>query len=144
MKEKLDFSVVPSQYILCLNGQCPKAATCLRHLAEQSATEDIKYWSIISPKHLAAISGDCPYYRSCEKVRYAKGFIGILENLPHKEMQTVISRLIGHFNQRTYYRVRKGERPLSPSEQRSVLRIIKNCGTTKALEFDAYYEDYDW
>ena len=144
MKEKLDFSVVPSQYILCLNGQCPKAATCLRHLAEQSAPDDIKYWSIISPKHLATISGDCPYYRSSEKVRYAKGFIGMLENLPHKEMQTVIIRLISHFNQRTYYRVRKGERSLSPAEQQNILRILKNSGVTTPVEFDAYYEDYDW
>lgn len=144
MKEELDLSTMPSQYSFCLNHQCPKATTCLRQLAEQSITNEVKYWSVISPKHLATLKGDCPYYRSSQKVRYAKGFIAILGELPHKQMEVVISRLIGHFNQRTYYRVRKGERPLSPSEQRSVLRIIKNCGTTKALEFDAYYEDYDW
>lgn len=144
MKEKLDFSVVPTQYILCLNHQCPKAATCLRQLAEQSAPDDIQCWNIISPKYLSTIKGDCPYYRSCEKVLYAKGFIGMLENLPHKEMQTVISRLIGHFNQRTYYRIRKGERLLSPIEQQQMRRIIKSCGVTQAIEFDAYYEDYDW
>lgn len=144
MKEEIDLSTMPSQYLLCLNQQCPKASTCLRQLAEQSTPSDVKYWNIISPKHLSTLKGDCPYYRSCEKVRFAKGFVGILENLPHKEMQTVISRLIAHFNQRTYYRVRKGERALSPSEQRSVLRIIKNSGTTKPLDFDTYYEDYDW
>lgn len=144
MKEEADFSTMPSQYLLCLNQQCPKAATCLRKLAERIVPDTVQYWSIISPKHLNMLKGDCPYYRPCEKVRFAKGFIGILENLPHKEMQTVISRLMGHFNRRTYYRIRKGERPLSPTEQQSVLRIIKSCGITQPLEFDAHYEDYNW
>lgn len=144
MKEEIDLSTMPSQYLLCLNQQCPKAATCLRQLAEQSTPTDIQYWSIISPKHLATLKGDCPYYRSCEKVRFAKGFVGILENLPHKEMQTVISRLMGYFNRRTYYRVRKGERLLSPDEQQKIRKIIKSCGVAQVLEFDEYLEDYNW
>lgn len=144
MEEELDFSNVPLQYALCLNRQCPKATTCLRQLAEKSAPNTVEYWSIISPKHLSTIKDNCPYYRSATKVRFAKGFIGILENLPHKQMQTVISRLMSHFSERTYYRIRKGERVLSPSEQQEVLRIIKRCGATMPLEFDAYYEDYDW
>ena len=50
-----------------------KANTCLRLLTAQSVPEKIEYWVIISPKHLAAQQGDCPYYRSNVKVRYAKG-----------------------------------------------------------------------
>ena len=91
MKEKLDFSEVPYQYAMCLNQQCLKADTCLRQLAEQSVPEKVEYWSIISPKRLNSIKGDCPYYRSNIKARYAKGFIGILESLPHKQMENVIS-----------------------------------------------------
>ena len=144
MKEELDLSTMPFQYSLCLNRQCPKASTCLRQLVEEHIPDDVQYWSIISPKHLNKLSGDCPYYRSSTKVRFAKGFISILEELPHKQMRTVINHLISFFNRRTYYRTRKGERPLSPAEQQSVMGIIKNCGITNPLEFDTYYDDYDW
>ncbi len=113
MKEKLDFSEVPYQYSMCLNRQCPKADTCLRQLAEQSVPEKVEHWTIISPKRLTTVKGDCPYYRSNIKARYAKGFIGILESLPHKQMESVITHLISFFSRRTYYRVRKGEHTAS-------------------------------
>ena len=144
MKEKLDFSEVPYQYAMCLNQQCPKADTCLRQLAEQSVPEEVEYWSIISPKRLNSIKGNCPYYRSNIKARYAKGFIGILESLPHKQMENVISHLLSFFNRRTYYRVRKGERLLSPAEQQQFINILKYCGVSQPLKFDEYTEAYDW
>ena len=144
MKEKIDFAKVPYQYAMCLNRQCPQANTCLRQLTEQSVPENIEHWVIISPKLLANIKGDCPHYRSNTKVRYAKGFMNILENLPHKQMKPVTSLLINRFSQRTYYRIRKGERLLSPLEQKSILDILKKCGLTGTQEFDGYVEDYEW
>ena len=144
MKEEIDFTKVPYQYAMCLNRKCSKANTCLTQLTEQSVPEKIEYWDILSPKHLAALQGDCPYYRSNTKVRYAKGFIKILEALPYKQMQAVISHLMSFFGRRTYYRVRKGERLLTPSEQQRILTILKNCGVTHPQDFDVYVEDYDW
>lgn len=144
MEEKLDPTIIPHLYALCLNRECPKADTCLRQLAERSIPSHIAFWQVVSPKHIAEMEKDCPYYRSNKKVRYARGFINILDNLPHKQMQAVSLNLIRFFNQRTYYRVRKGERPLSPAEQRAVLSILKQHGVDKPKEFDAYFEAYDW
>ena len=67
----------------------------------------------------------------------------MLEDLPYKQMQTVISHLMSYFGRRTYYRIRKGERLLTPSEQQRILNILKNCGATHLQNFDAYVEDYD-
>ena len=144
MKEKLDFSEVPYQYSMCLNRQCPKANICLRQLAEQSIPEKVEHWTIISPKRLTTTKGDCPYYRSNIKASYAKGFIGILESLPHKQMENVIIHLMSFFSRRTYYRVRKGERLLSPAEQQQVLNVLKHCGVLQPPKFDEYIEAYDW
>lgn len=144
MEEKIDFAKVPYEYGMCVNRQCPKANTCLRQLTEQNIPETVEYWVIISPKLLATIAGNCPHYRSNIKVRYAKGFIQLLENLPHKQMQTVILHLMNYLGRRTYYRSRKGERLLSPTEQRHIQNILKNCGVITPQEFDAYVEDYDW
>ena len=81
MKEEISFTQVPFDYPLCLNGQCPKAATCLRQLAMQSMPTEKDYWKIISPKRLATVKGECPFYRSSQKARYAKGFMNMLNSL---------------------------------------------------------------
>ena len=91
-----------------------KANTCLRLLTAQSVPEKIEYWVIISPKHLAAQQGNCPYYRSNVKVRYAKGFIRMLEDLPYKQMQTVISHLMSYFGRRTSTASAKANASLPP------------------------------
>lgn len=144
MKTEINYSQVPCSYLICLKGECPQANSCLRQLAEQSMPTDVQYCNIISPKYLAAITGACPHYRSSTKVRFAQGFIKLLEDLPYKQMQAVISRLSGYFGRRTYYRVRRGDRLLSLSEQKAVQNILINCGVSQPREFDAYIEEYDW
>ena len=133
MEEEHHFTNIPYNYPLCLNRQCPKASTCLRQLIEQEVPDSAEYWVVISPK-----------YRSSQKVQYAKGCMNILDNLPHKQRQLAIIHLTEYFSRRTYYRIRKGERLLSPAEQRDVQKILKQCGATGKQEFDAYVEDYEW
>lgn len=144
MKTGTNHFQVPYNYQLCLNKECPQANSCLRQLVEQSMPSDIQSWNIISPKYLATLKGTCPHYRSSTKVRLAKGFAKLLDSLPHKQMQAAIAQLLAYFGRRTYYRVRKGERLLSPSEQKVMLNILKNCGISHHKEFDAYLEEYDW
>ena len=43
-----------------------------------------------------------------------------------------------------YYRVRNGERALSPAEQQNIINILKECVVTFSIEFDSYFEDYYW
>ena len=144
MQEKIEYSKVPVNYLMCLNQDCPKADGCLRQRIVQSVPAEIDRWNIVSPKLLAASTGDCPYYKTAEKVRYAKGFIKMLDNLPHKQMQTVIRCLMDFFGYRMYYRARKGERLLSPGEQQNLLKIVENCGVSQPQDFDTYIEEYDW
>lgn len=144
MKTEIDFRQIPFEYALCLNEQCPKADSCLRQLCVQNMPADKEYWNIVSPKRLAALKGDCPFFRSNRKVRYAKGFINMLDSLPYNKRKATISHLMGCFGQRTYYRVRKGERQLSPDEQQTVLNIIRQHHPDIIPEFDAYTEGYVW
>lgn len=135
---------VPTDYPMCLNRECPLASSCLRQLVEQYATKPSDFWVIVSPERIASQQGDCAYYRSSVKVQFAKGFVNILGNLPNKQTKYVIARLINLFSRRTYYRIRKGERLLSPDEQQKVLAIFKEYGANDSLKFDAYVEDYCW
>lgn len=135
---------VPHDYPSCLNHECPRAATCLRQIVVQEVDESSKFLIVINPKHLAALEGECPYYRSSAKVTFAKGFINMLDGMPHKQRQSAIRLLTDRFSQRTYYRIRKGERLLSPAEQQEVLAIMKSCGYNGTPIFDAYTEDFLW
>lgn len=143
-KEIDRFSEVPQDYPLCINYQCPRASTCLRQLVAQEAADSIKFLMIINPKHQATLKKDCPYYRSSTKVRFAKGFMNIIENLTQKQIREVIPQLINRFSERTYYRIRKGERLLSPAEQQSVVNILKKYGAAEPIVFDDYIEGYEW
>jgi hypothetical protein len=144
LEEEVELSEVPFDYPICLNRQCPKASTCLRQLVEQRLGDDIEYWVIVSPKRTVTAKDNCPYYRCCTKVRYAKGLKNILSNLTRKQMSAVVADLTVRFSRRTYYRIRTGERRLSPSEQEEILDILKSCGVTAIDDFDAYYEDFLW
>lgn len=66
---------------------------------------------------LASLKGTCPYYRP-NKVHIR----GIRKPIGELATQTDALRYPGTheaFSRRTYYRVRKGERPLSPPSNRS-------------------------
>ena len=143
-KDVIEYAQVPLDYLMCLDRNCPKAEHCLRQIAEQVVPAEVERLYFINPKFLKMLSGDCPYFRPAVKVRYAKGFVKLLDNLPHKQMQAVIRELNNCFKERTYYRVRKGERLLSPDEQQQVLDIINRRGVDQPLVFDAYVEIYDW
>jgi hypothetical protein len=144
MEAKIDYKRLPDGFAICLKTDCEQGDNCLRMLSAQSVPAEEKVLYIINPQQLVDVTDDCPHFSSSDKVLYAKGFINILMNLPHKQMQVVIRKLIAHFGQRTYYRVRKGERLLSPDDQRDILNILADCGVSEPEDFDAYVEDYDW
>lgn len=142
MKEEISFTQVPFDYPLCLNGQCPKAATCLRQLAMQSMPTEKDYWKIISPKRLATVKGMPSTAQSEGALR--QGFMNMLNSLPYNKRGIAIANLIAGFGQRTYYRARKGERLLLPEEQQSVLNVFRHLDAGMATEFDSYAEGYLW
>jgi hypothetical protein len=144
MKDTINYSQVPDGFLLCLNTKCLRANNCLRQMAGEIVPAEEERIKIVNPKYIATLSDDCAYYYSSEKVRYARGFIKLLGNLPYRKMRAVIRQLIISFGQTTYYRIRKGERLLSPAEQQEILNIIKSSGIDQPQEFDAYIEGYHW
>ena len=54
---------VPTNYTLCIKGDCPKAANCLRHVAVAMMPAEVQRWSIVSPAYLAQMEGEVPLGR---------------------------------------------------------------------------------
>ena len=135
---------VPANYTLCLKGDCLKAETCLRHAAVAMMPAEVKTWSIVSPTYLAQMESECPIYRSAEKVQYARGFIRMMSAMTVKQAHEVKDSIVATFGMNMYYRMRRGERLITPSEQEEIYRLLKNKGVNTRLEFDGYEEGYMW
>ena len=135
---------VPNNYTLCIKGDCPKAANCLRHVTVAMMPAEVERWSIVSPAYLAQMEGECPMYRSAEKVQYARGFVRMMSELTVKQAHAVKEGIIATFGMAMYYRMRKGTRLITPAEQETIYNQLEQQGITERPAFDAYTEDYLW
>ena len=135
---------VPTNYTLCIKGDCPRAAMCLHYKATQMIPADVMKWSILSPAYLAQTEGECPHYRSAEKVKYARGFVRMMSALTVKQAHVVKDSIVATFGMNMYYRMRRGERLITPTEQEAIYQMLEQQGITTRPEFDAYIEDYLW
>ena len=135
---------VPTSYTLCIKSDCPKAAVCLRHKATLMIPADVMKWSILSPAYLAQTEGECPHYRTAEKVKYARGFVRMMSALTVKQAHVVKDSIVATFGMNMYYRMRRGERLITPTEQEAIYQMLEQQGITTRPEFDAYIEDYLW
>ena len=135
---------VPTNYMLCIKSDCPKAATCLRYKATQMMPTEVKTWSILSPAYLAQMKGECPHYRLAEKVRYARGFVRMIRTLPVNISEMVAQKLIARFGRNAYYDMRKGKRTIAPTEQEVIRTVVAECGALQEVVFDSYEENFQW
>ena len=135
---------VPTNYTLCIKSDCPKAATCLRHKATQMMSAEVQTWSILSPAYLAQMEGECPHYRSAERVMYARGFVRMMSAMTVHQAHMVKESLIATFGMAMYYRMCKGTRIITPTEQETIYNLLEQQGITERPAFDAYTEDYLW
>ena len=136
--------IVPNNYTLCIKGDCPKAANCLRHMAMKMMPAEMQKWSILSPAYLAQMEGECPHYRLAEKVQYARGFVRMMSAFTVKQAHALKDSIIATFGMAMYYRMRKGTRLITPAEQETIYQLLEQQGITERPAFDAYTEDYLW
>ena len=135
---------VPTNYTLCIKGDCPRAAMCLHYKATQMIPADVMKWSILSPAYLAQTEGECPHYRTAEKVKYARGFVRMMSALTMNQAHVVKDNIVATFGMNMYYRMRRGDRLITPTEQEAIYQMLEQQGVTTRPEFDAYVEDYLW
>lgn len=135
---------IPPTYSLCFNPTCPRTTTCLRYMAGQNISSRVTSGNAIYPTALAA-DGTCPYYRDNVKVKLAYGFLKIFAVVRKKDIEPLrnnIKQYLGGHG--TYYRYNRGEKQLTPVQQKAILAICQEFGYNETLTFDKYLTDYDF
>ena len=144
MKTETSSRPMPKTFRLCVKTDCPRAAECLRSIALAMVSPDEQSIQIINPTYLATVEGDCPVFRSAEKVRYARGFVKMLSGLTVSQANALRQTLEHDFGHTRYFRLRAGERLIDPATQEHIREAMVRIGVTDLPDFDAYVEEYDW
>ena len=144
MKTETSSRPMPKTYRLCVKTDCPRAAECLRNIALAMVSPDELSIQVINPVYLSTIEGDCPMFRSAEKVRYARGFVKMLSGLTVTQANALRKTLEHDFGHARYFRLRAGERLIDPATQEHICQAMVQIGVTDLPDFDAYVEEYDW
>lgn len=142
--EKLNYNDLPSSFVHCFNSDCPMGDRCLRRQAAQEVPAERKAVACVNPMYYQNLQGQpCDLYLEKKLKLYARGFKKILASIPYAQSKSVQLSLRSHFGQAMYYRIRSGERPISPKEQEQIRYYFRQAGVNVPVEFDAYEEMLD-
>lgn len=143
---------IPKDYIYCTatDGACPRAPHCLRAIAyrQLTATEapaKLGPIRIVHPACVARAADGCDYYRDSTPVRFARGMTNMFEDLPLKQARIVRRKVMTCFSCESYfYLSRKGERLITPAEQKAIRSSFRSAGVETAPQYDGYEEGVVW
>ena len=130
MKTETSSRPMPKTYRLCVKTDCPRAAECLRNIALAMVSPDELSIQVINPVYLSTIEGDCPMFRSAEKLRYARGFVRMLSGLTVSQANVLRQTLEHDFGHTRYFRLRAGERLIDPATQEHIRQAMVQIGVT--------------
>lgn len=143
IKKKFTMEDVPGGYALCSRTDCEVCNHCLRHIAYHDVVTE-KLWSVTLVNPMRAVpTAECEYFRTDEKVTYAKGFVRMKAEMLPRQYDEFMVRLIGRFGRTGYYERRRGERLCSPAEIVTIRAVLHEIGLPD-LEFDCYEKQYNW
>ncbi len=137
------YKTTPNTYGACLHDDCPMAASCLRKMVCQKFYETMEFIRIVNPT-MCSKNENCKFYRSSTPVRFALGFKNFQYRMFPQQYETFKTRLMMRYGRNGFYLRRRGEVPLSPSEQEFVLKVLRKAGVTSDFSFDAYKEEILW
>ena len=121
----------------CPMTECPKCKDCSRHSFYLKAIAEDESLTIINPSKLHYGPNGCEHRLVPVQVRLAYGFTRLDSSLPKCNANRLRSAI--HFgSDSTYFRTRRGERSLSPQEQRAILDCVEALGGNPDLGFDRY------
>lgn len=127
------------QNVSCSMTECPKSKDCSRHSFYLQAIAESESLTIINPTKIHYGPNGCEHRLVPMPARLAYGFKRLDSSLPKCNAHGLRTS-IRFGSDSTYYRTKRGDRPLYPSEQRAILNCVKALGGNPDLGFDKYQD----
>ena len=100
-----------------------------------------------SPRYIATLEGKggCALFRSSTPSRYACGMSQLYDEVPSKVVSQVRWKVQRCFTCRSFYFAgRKGERLISPDEQKKIAAVFRQLCPGIQPVYDRFEEAYEW
>lgn len=121
----------------CSIAACPKSDVCYRHLNYQKQMAEAESFEVLNPTRLAPDANGCPHYIVETTERWAYGFKRLYNTIPTGNTKS-ISWGVYFGSESSYYRTKRGDRPLPPAAQKYILDTVARLGGNPSVGFDRY------
>lgn len=140
----ISMECLPSDYLMCILKECPLCSRCLRYIAGTQQSNDLHVLSVLNPRYNDAATENCRWYRSNEKVMMKRGMTNFFHDMPGHMERSIRNQLIQLFGRTTYFNMRRGDRLITPSEQKQIAKVCRQNGWQGELNYDGETEDVQW
>ncbi len=145
LSNRFDFSDVPSWYALCTNSLCPFQGRCLRFMAARYAPANVETALCVLPKALNEKENKCRWIDPMKVVVMAAGFEHLYDRVMKKDYTTMRKGITTYLHgTKSYYEYKRGDRVLSPEQQKWINDYVSSFGYDWEVIFDRYFESYNY
>lgn len=131
-------------YLVCYYNECEKAEQCLRHLLAEYVPETRRIVESVNAGYVKRHKGRCDYFRSAEPIVMYKGMTVFYHEIPERIAHEIRFTLRKHFGNSTYYRLRNGERLVTPDIYDYIKKVCEDYGWKEELQFDEKLFEVNW
>lgn len=145
MRQDIVNPTLPAGYPVRTTESCTLRAHCLHALVAPELLRTSLVYPQINAHHPDYREGTaCALYRPDTPERYARGFARAMSELSRRNYDACTDHMIGRSSKTQFYRLKRGELPLSPREQQEVAEILRAYGYEGDEPFDSYEMRYTW
>ena len=130
--------------IVCFVEHCPLREQCLRWLVGRYADPSLYAVMSINPFYQGVGTQQCSKFRDSQRVMLKYGFTHLYEDMPSRIEKPIRQRLYVCFGRKRYFEMRKGERPVTPDQQKQIIDVCRQCGWQGPIVYDGEQEGWAW
>lgn len=127
----------------CMKTDCVHAKSCMRLQSFLSGEASESLITVVNPS-LVGDGSLCPHRVEQAWVTYARGFVAVFDRIPQKVGRDIALSLSLIFGRNPYYKLRRGERPISPADQDTIVKVFRKHGIDDPSIFDSFEEREEW
>jgi len=131
-------------YDVCFCEECPKHGHCLRWQVGQYVSPSRQMVTCVNPLAEHVATDQCPAYRDDMPQRVAKGMVYFYDEMPRKMEVVIKAALIARFTRVGYYKLRKGDKPITSDKKQVIENVCRAYGWDQPLQFDRYVDEIIW